>query len=104
MQGSDDQEPAEHDNADLDDGDEDAQEETPEVELPDTASEGGESTSGPHSSGVSESRPGNLPEIALSSLEMSFLDANKRGAIRQDDKTLEGGQGDYFNSKSPQSN
>jgi hypothetical protein len=114
MQGSDDQEPAEHDNADLDDldeedegvadGDEDAEEETPEAELPDTASEDGESTSGPHSSGASESRPGNLPAIGVSPLDMSFLDANKSGTIRQDDKTPKVDQGDYFNSKSPESN
>jgi hypothetical protein len=111
MRGSDDQEPAEHDNADLDDldeedegvadEDEDAGEETQEAELPDTASEDGESTSGPHSSGASESRPGNLPAIVVSPLDMSFLDANK---IRQGDKTPTGDQGDYFNSKIPESN
>ena len=114
MQGSDDQEPAEHDNADLDDldeedegvadGDEDAEEGTPEAELLDTASEDGESTSGPHSSGASESRPGNLPAIIVTPLDMSFLDANKRGTIRQDDKTPKGDQVDYFNSKIPRSN
>src|SRR6266478_2204799 len=101
MQGSDDREPAEHDNADLDDldeedegvadGDEDAEEETPEAELPDTTSEDGESTSDPHSSGAS--RPGNLPTIDVSPLNMSFLDANKSGTIRQDDKTPKGYQG-----------
>lgn len=114
MQGSEDQEPAEHDNADLEDldeedegvtdGDEDAEEEAPEAELPDTASEDGESTSGPHSSGASESRPGNLPGIVISPLDLSFLEANKSGNIRQDDKTPKGGQGDYFNSKIPESN
>lgn len=114
MQGSDDQEPAEHDNADLDDldeededtadGDEDAEEETPEAELPDTASEDGESTSGPHSSGASESRPGNLPAIVVSPLDMSFLGANKSGTIRQDEKTPKGDQEDYFNSRTPESN
>ena len=114
MQGSDDQEPAEHDNADLDDldeedegvagGDEDAEEETPEAELPDTASEDGESTSGPHSSGAPESRPSNLPVIDVSPLDMSFLYANKSGTIRQDDRTPRVDQGDYFNSKSPESN
>lgn len=114
MQGSDDQEPAEHDNADLDDldeedegiagGDEDAEEETPEAELPDTASEDGESTSGPHSSGAPESRPSNLPVIDVSPLDMSFLDANKSGTTRQDDRTPKGDQGDYFNLKSPESN
>ena len=114
MQGSDDQEPAEHDNADLDDldeedegvadGDEDAEEESPEAELPDTASEDGESTSGPHSSGASESRAGNLPAIVVSPLDMSFLDANKSGTVRQDDKTPKGDQGDYFSSRTPESN
>jgi len=114
MQGSDDQEPAEHDNADLDDldeedegvadGDEGAEEETPEAELLDTASEDGESTSGPHSSGASESHPGNLPAIAVTPLDMSFLDANKSSTIRQDDKTPKGDQGDYFNSKIFESN
>ncbi|KAF8496500.1 hypothetical protein F5888DRAFT_391793 [Russula emetica] len=114
MQGSDDQEPAEHDNADLDDleeedegvadGDEVAEEESPEADLPDTASEDGESTSGPHSSGASESRPGNLPAILVSPLDMSFLDANKSGNFRQDDKTPKGDQVDYFNSKSHESN
>jgi hypothetical protein len=114
MQGSDDQEPAEHDNADLDDldeedegvadGDEDAEEETPEAELPDTASEDGESTSGPHSSGASESRPGNLPAIVVSPLDMSFLGANESGTIRQDEKTPKGDQEDYFNSRTPESN
>ena len=114
MQGSDDQEPAEHDNADLDDldeedegvadGDEDAGEETQEAELPDTASEDGESTSGPHSSGASESRPGNPPAIVVSPLDMSVLDANKRGTIRQDNKTSTSNQGDYFSSKIPESN
>ena len=60
MEGSDDREPAEHDNADLDDldeedegvidGDESSEEEIPEAELPDMASEDGEcssSSSGP---------------------------------------------------------
>ena len=112
MQGSDDQEPAEHDNADLDDleeddegvadGDEDAEEETPEAELPDTASEDGESTSGPHSSGTSESRPGDLPAIVVAPLDMSFLDGNKSTTIQQYDKTPRGNQEDYFNSKSPE--
>ena len=112
MQGSDDQEPAEHDNADLDDldeddegvadGDEDAEEETQEAEVPDTASEDGESTSDPHSSGASESRPGDLPTILVTPLDMSFLDADKIGTIRQDDKTPRGDQADYFNSKGPE--
>jgi hypothetical protein len=114
MQGSDDQEPAEHDNADLDDldeedegvadGDEDAEEGTPEAELPDTTSEDGESTSGPHSSGASESHPGNLPAIVVTPLDMSFLGANKSSTIRQEDKTPKVDQGDYFNSKIPESN
>ena len=114
MQGSDEQEPAEHDNADLDDldeddeggadGDEDAEEGTPEAELPDTASEDGESTSCPHSSGASESRPGDLPTIIVAPLDMSFLDVNKSGTIRQDDKTPRGDQEDYFNVKIPESN
>jgi hypothetical protein len=81
MEGSDDRGPAEHDNADLDDLDEEdevmvdvdepSEEESPEAELPDTSSEDGESSSGPHSSEAS--RPGNLPVIAVSPLDLSFL-------------------------------
>jgi hypothetical protein len=111
MEGSDDREPAEHDNADLDDldeedegvvdGDEDAEEESPEAEHPDTASEDGESSSGPHSSEAS--RPGNLPAIDVSPLDLSlsFQNANMSGTIRQDDnKTPKVHQmSDYFNSK-----
>ena len=109
MEGSDDREPAEHDNADLDDLDEedegvvdgdDTEEESPEAELPDTASEDGESSSSPHSSEAS--RPGNLPAIDVSPLDLSlsFQDANMSGTIRQDDKTPKGYQmNDYFSSK-----
>ena len=110
MEGSDDREPAEHDNADLDDldeedegvvdGDEDTEEESPEAELPDTASEDGESSSSPHSSEAP--RPGNLPAIDVSPLDLSlsFQDATMSSTIRQDDKTPKGYQmSDYFSSK-----
>ena len=109
MEGSsDDPEPAAHDNADLDDldeedegvvdGDEDTEEENAEADLPDTASEDGESISGPIASETS--RPDNLPAIDVTPLDLSFLDGNKNGTVRQDDKTPKGHQMmDYFNSK-----
>lgn len=108
MEGSDDREPAEHENADLDDldeedegvvdGDEDVDEETPEAELLDTASEDGESTTGPLPSETP--RRGNLPAIDVTPLDLSFLNANTNGTIRQDDKTPKGHQTtDYFTSK-----
>lgn len=106
MEGSDDPEPAERDNADLDDldeedeggdGDEDAEEENTDAELPDTASEDGESISGPASE---TPRRDNLPAIDVTPLDFSFLNASKNGTIRQDDKTPKSDQvTDYFTSK-----
>ncbi|KAH9979730.1 hypothetical protein BJV74DRAFT_119483 [Russula compacta] len=106
MEGSEDLEPAEHDNAVLDDldeeevdGDEDAGDETAGAEHPDTTSEDGESTSGPPSSEAS--RPSNLPAIDVAPLDLSFLDATHTSStIQRDDKTPKGhGMIDYFNSK-----
>ena len=106
MEGSEDLEPAEHDNAVLDDldeeevdGDEDAGDETAETEHPDTASEDGESTSSPPSSETS--RPNNLPAIDVAPLSLSLLDTTHISSIIQrDDKTPKGyGMNDYFTSK-----
>ena len=103
MEGSQDLEPAEHDNAALDDldeeedgvvdGDEDA-EEAPA----DTASEDGESISGPSSSETPN--PRNLPVIDTSPLNLSFVNANTSGTIRRDDKTPKDSRmSDYFSLK-----
>jgi hypothetical protein len=94
MEGSEDLEPAEHDNAVLDDldeeeeggvdGDEDAEEETGDATHPETTSEDGESISPPPSSETPRAR--NLPAIDIPPLDMSFLKMNSNGAIRRDDK------------------
>ncbi len=108
MEGSEDQEPAEHDNATLDDldeeedgvadGDEDAEEELADTEHPDTASEDGESIFSPPPSETS--RPSKLPTVDLTPLDMSFIDANGSGTIRRDDKTPKNTPlTDYFTSK-----
>lgn len=104
MEGSEDLEPAEHDNAALDDldeeedGDEDAEEDPAEAEHPDMASEDGESASGPPSSETSH--PRNLPVIDTSPLNLSFVVANTSGTIRRDDKTPKDSRmSDYFTSK-----
>jgi len=108
MEGSEDLEPAEHDNAALDDldeeedgvvdGDEDAEEDPAEAEHPDTASEDGESTCGPSSSETPI--PRNLPAIDTSPLDLSCVDANTSGTVRRDDKTPKNSRmSDYFTSK-----
>ena len=96
MEGSEDLEPTEHDNAALDDldeeedgvvdGDEDAEDEPAEADHPDTASEDDESTSGSPSSETPN--PRNLPAIGTSPLNSPFVDANTSGtSIRRDDRT-----------------
>ena len=111
MEGTEDPDPAEHDNASLDDldeedegtGDEDEEAEAEAeaeavTEQPDTLSEDGESVPSPHSSVVLQtSRPGILPTVEVSPLDMSFLDSNNGPTHRREDQTPENSQkNDYF--------
>ena len=111
MEGSEDLEPAEHDNAMLDDLDEEeegtvdedseAGEETAEPEHPDTTSEDGES---PSSSLVLQaSHSSNLPSIDVTPLDLSFLGGDTSGNLRRDDQTPKDSRMmDYFTSKLPE--
>jgi hypothetical protein len=113
MEGTEEPDPAEHDNASLDDldeeeegtGDEDeeAEEEAAVTEHPDTLSEDGESIPSQRSSEILQaSRPGSLPTVEVSPLDMSFLDSNNGPAHRRDDKTPENSQRhDYFSFSQP---
>ena len=110
-EGTEDPDPAEHDNASLDDldeedegtGDEDEEAEGEAeaeavTEQPDTLSEDGESVPSPHSSVVLQtSRPGILPTVEVSPLDMSFLDSNNGPTRRRDDQAPANSQrNDYF--------
>ncbi|KAF8273468.1 hypothetical protein EI94DRAFT_1235323 [Lactarius quietus] len=114
-EGTEDPDPAEHDNASLDDldeeeegtGDEDdeaeADVEAAVTEHPDTLSEDGESVSSPRSSVILQtSHQGIFPTVEVSPLDMSFLDNNNGPTHRRDDKTPENSQKkDYFSFSLP---
>ena len=97
MEGSEDLESAEHDNAMLDDLDEEEEdtadedeeegEETAEHEHPDTSEDGDSISNSPRPSISHQSRPTNLPSIEVTPLDLSFLDGNKSGTPRRDEKT-----------------
>ena len=113
MEGTEDPDPAEHDNASLDDldeeeegtGDEDEEaEEAAVTEHPDTLSEDGESIPSQRSSEILQASrsPGSLPTVEVSPLDMSFLDINNGPTHRRDDKTPENSQRhDYFSFSPP---
>ncbi|KAI0250683.1 hypothetical protein BJV78DRAFT_1154970 [Lactifluus subvellereus] len=114
MEGSEDLEPAEHDNAMLDDFDEEEEgmvdedsevgEEAAEPEHPDTTSEDGESIFSPSSPLVLQtSHPSDLPSIDVTPLDLSFLGGDTSGNLRRDDKTPKDSQmTDYFTSTLPE--
>jgi hypothetical protein len=106
MEGSEDLDPAEHDNAMLDDLDEEEgivdEEEEEGNEHPDTTSEEGESASNPPSPLIPQpSLPNDL--IDVTPLDMSFLDGKTSGTHRRDDKTPKNSRmTDYFTSNLPE--
>jgi hypothetical protein len=109
MEGSEDLEPAENDNAMLDDleeeeedtadEDEEEGEETAEHEHPDTSEDGESISNSPRPSISHHSRPTNLPSIEITPLDLSFLDGNKSGTPRRDEKTPDSRKPDYFTPK-----
>ncbi|KAH9060608.1 hypothetical protein EDB87DRAFT_1561750 [Lactarius vividus] len=112
-EGTEDLDPAEHDDAILDDleeeeegtGDEDEEAEAEAaVEHPDTLSEDGDSIPSPRSSVILQtSRAGTLPTVEISPLDMSFLDSNNGPTHRRDDKTPADNsrRDDYFSFNIP---
>lgn len=113
-EGTEDLDPAEHDDAILDDleeeeegtGDEDeeAEAETAVTEHPDTLSEDGDSIPSPRSSVILQTpRAGILPTVEISPLDMSFLHSNNGPTHRRDDKTPADNsqRDDYFSLNIP---
>ncbi|KAH9073023.1 hypothetical protein EDB83DRAFT_153883 [Lactarius deliciosus] len=113
-EGTEDLDPAEHDDAILDDleeeeegtGDEDeeAEAEAAVTEHPDTLSEDGDSIPSPRSSVILQtSRADILPTVEISPLDMSFLDSNNGPTHRRDDKTPADNsrRDDYFSFNIP---
>ncbi|KAH9048416.1 hypothetical protein EDB84DRAFT_229546 [Lactarius hengduanensis] len=113
-EGTEDLDPAEHDDAILDDleeeeegtGDEDeeAEAETAVTEHPDTLSEDGDSIPSPRSSVILQTpRAAILPTVEISPLDMSFLHSNNSPTHRRDDKTPADNsrRDDYFSLNIP---
>ena len=113
-EGTEDPDPAEHEDATLDDldedeegtgdEDEDAEAEATVTEHADTISDDGESIPSPRSSVIlSASHPDTLPIIEVSPLDMSFLDSNHGPTHRRDDKTPDNSRrnNDYFSIDLP---